>query len=274
MLPPIRLVAVIGVLAVAGALGVVGSQAASPQLRLNLNSGRFLEVITASGTHIRTSSAPGTVIQPGAYQAIVSTEVGDAEDTHHMFHLSGPGENLQTDLLGGDNPTELFAVTLLPSSTYVFEDDRNPQLTRVVFSTSAAGTEATATASSGSGSSGGSASGSTSGPKSSNVESDAVGSRIVAARGTLDGDVSTTGKLSLLFKGKKVSSLKSGRYKISVLDETSRSAFMLQRLSKEPVTVSGRSFVGRRTLTLTLKAGQWMFFSAGGKKSYFIVVSS
>src|SRR5262249_42747692 len=117
-----------------------GAQAVTPQLRFNLNVGRYLEVITQSGTHIRTSSAPGTVIPPGVYQAVISTEVGDAEDTHHMFHLAGPGQNLQTDLVGGDSPTEVYTITLLPSSTYTFSDDRNPALTQVVFSTSATGT--------------------------------------------------------------------------------------------------------------------------------------
>ena len=119
------LAAAVAALALVATLALGGAQAATPQLRLNLNAGRFLEVITASGTHIRTASAPGTVIPPGTYQAVVSTEVGDADDTHHMFHLSGPGQNLQTDLLGGDSPTEIFTITLLPSSTYTFA--RRPQ---------------------------------------------------------------------------------------------------------------------------------------------------
>ena len=70
-----------------------------------------------------------------------------------------------------------------------------------------------------------------------------------------------------------MSSLKSGRYKISVLDETSKSAFNLQRANKKPLTLSGRGFVGRRTVTVTLQAGQWLFYPSAGTKSYFIVYS-
>jgi hypothetical protein len=265
-----RLVAALsGLLVLAALLGAHGAGAAAPQLRLNLNVGRFLEVITASGTHIRTSTAPGTVIPPGTYAAVISTEIGDAEDTHHMFHLSGPGQNLQTDLLGGDNPTELYVVTLQPSSTYVFEDDRNSQYSRVVFSTSAA-----PAADTGSSTTTSSPTGSSSTTKeTSNTAMDLTGSRVVHYRGALAGSVTTAGKLGLTFNGKKVSSLRAGRYKVSVLDETAKTAFTLQRQGKQPVPVSGRVFVGRRTMTLTLKAGQWVYYSTPARKSYFVVVA-
>jgi hypothetical protein len=259
--------------AVAAALALVatgGAQAATPQLRLNLNAGHFLEVITQGGTHIRTSSAPGTLIPPGAYQAVVSTEVGDADDTHHMFHLSGPGQNLQTDLLGGDSPTEIFQITLLPSSTYTFADDRNPALTQVVFTTSSSGTADT-----GSGSSGGSQSGSggtTSNTPTSNVSNkDTVGSKVLPVRGTLTGGVDTAGRISLRLNGRTVGTLKAGRYKLSLLDETAKAAFILRLLNKQPQTISGKAYVGRRTVTVALKAGQWMFYSSPARKTFFIV---
>jgi hypothetical protein len=266
---PRRLVAALsGLLVLAALLGAQGAGAAAPQLRLNLNVGRFLEVITASGTQIRTSTAPGTVIPPGTYSAVISTEVGDAEDTHHMFHLSGPGQNLQTDLLGGDSPTELYVVTLQPSSTYVFEDDRNSQYGRVVFSTSAtpAADTGTSTTTSPTG-------GSSTTKETSNTATDLVGSRVVHYRGALAGSVTTAGKLGLTFNGKKVRSLRAGRYRVSVLDETAKTAFTLQRQGKQPVPVSSRVFVGRRTMTLTLKAGQWLYYSTPARKSYFVVVA-
>lgn len=266
----VRLVTVIvGLLALAGALGVEGAHAAS--LVLGLNEDGTLVVILPSGTPVRTSSPPGVVIPPGTYPTVVSNGVPEFRDTYHMFHLSGPGVNLQTDLLAGDDRSEVHTVTLLPNSTYIFQDDRAPQVTRVVFSTSAAGT---AVAESGGGSPSSSSGGASTGkPAPSVVNTDRVGSGLVAFRGTLTGGVNTFGKLSLSFKGKKVSTLKAGRYKIAVLDETSKSAFNLQRLSKQPVTLAGRLFVGKRTVTLTLQAGQWIFYSSPGKKSYFIVVS-
>jgi hypothetical protein len=257
-----------------GALTARDAGAAAPQLRLNLNAGLFLEVISAAGVHIRTSSAPGGVIPPGAYAVVVSTEVGDAVDTHHMFHLSGPGQNLQTDLLGGDNPSELYTLVLLPSSTYVFEDDRNPQLGRVVFSTSATGSaDAGESGGSSASASSGSSSVVVSGGKSSNVASDPFGSKVVRFRGSLAAGVSTAGRPTLTVKGRRVSSLKAGRYRVVVLDETARSPFVLQRRGGKPVTLSGRGFLGRRTITVALAAGQWMFYASPGKKSFFIVVA-
>ena len=71
-----------------------------------------------------------------------------------------------------------------------------------------------------------------------------------------------------------MSSLKSGRYKVSVLDETSKAAFFLQRLGRQAVKVSGAAFVGKHARSCsTLRAGQWFFYSTPGKKSYFIVVA-
>jgi hypothetical protein len=69
-----------------------------------------------------------------------------------------------------------------------------------------------------------------------------------------------------------VASLRSGRYKIAVDDEAPKRAFMLQRLKKQPVTVTGQAFVGKRTVTVTLDKGQWWYFSGPGKtRTYFLV---
>jgi len=262
-------------LVLAGVFGVQSSFAAS--IVLTLNADNTLEVRLDNGTRIRTSSAPGTVIAPGTYAAVVTSEVPDARDDYHMFHLTGPGVNLQTDLLAGDERAEPHSVSLQPNSVYTFRDERNVQFGAVVFSTSGSGTTVgggSSGGSSGGGSSGGGSSGSSGGttsnvPTSSNQ--DTVGSN--ALRGTLNAGVDTAGRLTLLFKGKNVGSLKAGRYTVSVRDETSKDAFVLRLLNGDPVTVSGKAFVGRRTLTVKLKAGQWMFYSSPGKKKFFIVVN-
>ena len=62
---------------------------------------------------------------------------------------------------------------------------------------------------------------------------------------TLCGSVSTAGKLTLTLKGKRVSSLKAGRYKISVLDETSKSGFTLQKLGTTGTNVTSTKLVGQ-----------------------------
>src|SRR6185312_12685768 len=96
-------------------------------------------------------------------------------------------------------------------------------------------------------------------------------SRILRNQGALAGGVTTAGKLTLAFKGKSVGTLKAGTYSISVLDETSNAAFVLQQLRKQPITLSSKAHVGRSTRTVKLTVGQWMFYSSPGKKTFFIV---
>jgi hypothetical protein len=253
---------------VAGA-GVLNAQAASASsLVLALKTDYTLEVQVSNGLRIGVSTR-GATIPPGVYDAVVISEVPEAQDDYHMFHLVGPGVNLQTDLLAGDERAEPHVVTLQPNSVYSFRDERDLSLGSVVFSTSGSGTE-TARASGGT-SSGGSAPAGAPTPRVENR--DPVGSRALPARGALAGSVTTAGKLSLSFKGKQVSSLRAGRYRLSVLDETSRSAFMLQRVKQSPLTVSTKAHVGRRTVTVTLAAGQWSFYSSPAKRSYFVVLA-
>jgi hypothetical protein len=259
--------AIVGVL-LASAVGVQDARAAS--ILLVLHPDGTLEAVLDSGVRIRPSTT-GAVIPPGVYAAVVQSDVPEFRDDYHMFHLTGPGVNLQTDLLAGDERAEPHSVTFLPNSTYVFQDDRNAGLGRVTFTTSGPAT-AVAQSSGGSPASSSSGAGKTSSQGVKNV--DLVGSAMPTTtfRGTLNGGVDTRGKLALTFKGKAVSSLKSGRYRIVVLDETSTSSFNLNKLGRKPVKVTGRPFVGRQTATLTLAPGQWMFYSTPAKKKYFVVV--
>jgi hypothetical protein len=87
----------------------------------------------------------------------------------------------------------------------------------------------------------------------------------------LSANVGTTGKLTLTYLGKAVGSLKSGSYKVAVVDEASKAAFYLQRRNNAATRVSGASFVGKHSVTLTLKAGQWSFYSTPVRRTYFIV---
>jgi hypothetical protein len=248
-------------------VATIGAQPAA-SLSLTLNYNGVLEVILANGTHIRTSSAPGAVIAPGTYAAVVNNDVADDRDGYHVFHLSGRGVNLQTDLLAGDEKAELFTVTLEPSSVYTFQDDRQPDLAHVVFSTSAAGSGTPApsggssTSSSGSGKSSGSV-----------ANSDVVGSAVLRFRGALDATVYKNGKLALNRSGKAVSKLKQGRYTFSVDDESKTAGFTLKSLRGKPVTITSKAFVGAHNVTRTLKQGRWFFYSRGGKQHQFIVFS-
>jgi hypothetical protein len=213
------------------------------------------------GTPVGSLSGAVPAIAPGSYTLHFEDSVGvEGPD----FDLRGPGVSLQEDLFFGEAPSATHRVTFLPGSTYTWRNVEQPN-TIFSFSTSSGSVSTPSTG-------GGSPTPAASGTKTS-TSKDIVGSQHVAFRGTLSGNVSTTGKLALKYLGKTVGSLKTGSYKVSVLDETSKAAFYIQRLGKAATRVSGASFVGKRTVTLTLSAGQWFFYSTPGKKSYFIVHS-
>jgi hypothetical protein len=258
----------VGLLVLVVAPGVQASRAAAPTLTLNVNLSGSLEVVLGNGTVLRTTTAPGAVIPPGPYLVLVKSDVPDSRDIFHLFHLSGTGVNVSSDLLPCENPRQLLTITLLPSSTYTYEDSRHTELTPIVFSTSSGG------------SSSDTSSNATAGP--ANVKSSAsssntsvVGSDGKASpfRGTLVGTVSLAGKLTLSRNGKSVSSLRSGRYKIAVDDRTPKSGFVIAGLHRQSFLVTGSSFVGKHTLTLVLNPGQWMFYSSTARKHRFTVVA-
>ena len=260
------MLACIGLLVLAGALGVQGSGAADlPSLYVVFQKDRTFALSLSDGTPVGTSSAPGTAIPAGTYRV----NVDDTAQAVMQFHLAGPGVELITNMTFGEDAAQTLVETFQPNSTYTFRDDFQPSAVRF-FTTSS-----TSTASGESG--GGASTGSTptksqSGGASAVTSHDIVGSAIKPFRGTLAGAVSPAGKLTLTFKGKSVASLKSGRYKIAVDDRTSSSAFEVQTPKKQPVVVTGHAFVGKHTVTVALDAGQWWYFSGAGKKTYFIVV--
>jgi hypothetical protein len=249
----------------AGSLGVQDSRAAAPPLTLNINVNGSLEVVLGNGTHVRTSSAPGALIPPGPYLAIVASDVPDTQDIYHMFHLFGPGVNVSSELLPCENPAPVNTVMLQPSSTYVYEDSRHPDLARVVFSTSAGGSSADTA---------GSAGGPSTAKSTGSVgNSSVVGSGIRKLRGTLIGTIDSAGHAALSRSAKRVATLTAGRYKITIDDRTPKLGFAIARLHGPPVVLTGSSFVGRHTVTVTLSAGRWLFYSSTGAKHDFNVVA-
>lgn len=235
------------------------------------------------------SGAPVGTIAPGTYQVQVSTpqvfadvwETGDPGDEYCggevQFSMTGPGLSYSTTLQEGDEDFASFSATLAPSSTYVAVDNTQPTVARVSFTTAATGTPTTPASPSGS------ASGSSSGGSSvtsSGGASSALGTPIasttapVALVGTLTGTVSARGKLSLTFKGKPVATLTAGRYTIVVTDNSKTSGFIIQQTAHPAITISHAGARGKHTATVTLTAGQWLFYpSVVGAKSYFVVVS-
>jgi hypothetical protein len=256
-----------------GACAVAAAHAASAQLQLTLDltSGNTLSATTPAGA-VLTSS--GT-IPPGTYQVILNNDVPDIRDTDHMFHFSGPGVIVLTDMGAGDSKTEAYTETLAPNSTYVFQDDLQPGAGRIVITTSATPASGGSTGSNGGGSSSGSGTTSNTGGKSGTTSNSSIlsgGTAKAAFRGALDGVVSSGGAITLTKDGKPVTQLKAGRYQVTVTDKAPAGSFTIQKIRSPAHTLTGSRFVGRHTTMLTLTAGQWFYYpSFTGKKTYFIV---
>jgi hypothetical protein len=254
-----RITVGIGLAAVALALWAGASQAAvSSTIHAYFDADGHLMFTYLDGTQVS-----GT-IPPGTYQVIYDNLGADDLAVDHAFHLSGPGINF------APAPTivqSTLSVTFVANGVYTLQDDLHPTLERRSFTaTTSGGTDAPPVAAP------------TSPPKSTTkaVSNDIVGSDVVnpaslPLRGTLTGAISATGKLTLLFKGKVVGELRSGKYRFAIDDRTPKLAFKVQRIKKDAVNLTGVRFVGRHTATVALVPGQWWFSSGAGKRTYFIV---
>jgi len=78
----------------------------------------------------------------------------------------------------------------------------------------------------------------------------------------LQGTVGPGFTISLKNHGKKVKTLKPGRYAITVADKASIHSFVLEQESggKFEKTLSPVSFTGTKTVTVTLKKGKWKYY--------------
>jgi hypothetical protein len=222
-------------------------------------------------------------IAPGTYQVFVTTPEVFADvdltgvfdmtacKSFTQFQLTGPGVALSTTLQDGDEDKDLLKATFQPGGTYTAVDLNQPLVARAVFSTTAtgaAGAVASPTTSSSSGK--------------GTTQADIVGSGVKPSatastaplRGTLVATVSAAGAPKLTFKGKGVTTLKAGRYTFSVSDRSAKGGFILQQIKQGAITVTGVPFVGKRRVTLNLKAGQWFFYPTFvGAKTYFVVTA-
>jgi hypothetical protein len=256
-LPSITATVVLALLTFVG-----GSRAAAPVLYASFNPDGSMRLNLADG------SAVG-VVPPGAYTVIVNNNTADDNfgDTHKV-HLFGPGVDASAVLTQEEEAQAVWTVTFQPNASYTFQDDYRPTLIHLVFRTSA-----TAVASSSSASPGNSPSstGKSPGPVATNT--DIAGSAVLTSRGTLAGVVRISGNLSLSYRGKAVDMLKPGKYTVAVDDLAAKSGFELQNLHGRSITITSTAFVGKKSMTLTLKVGRWWFFSPGGSRTSFFVVS-
>jgi hypothetical protein len=250
-------------------LGASGAQATTPIIDVVFNAGDGLTV-TYNGAPLGASTAPGTVIPAGSYNVLVENSIGDVGIT---FQLTGPGVSLDTDVDGGESATETWPETLQTNSTYTFQNASQPG-TSEAFSTSNVTLGGAPSTTSTSQSSGGVQTNSASSAGAASKTTATTATAAIPFRGALTATVSAAGKLTLSLKGKGVSSLTSGRYTISVTDRSPTNGFTLQAIRRSAIVVTSAPFVGMRTMTITLTAGQWVFYPTFvGKKTYFIVVN-
>jgi len=225
---------------------------------------------TLNGAPLGTSSGAPTTIPPGTYNVSFTnpTYVSDMQ-----FHLEGPGVKLVTNMSYGEEPSEIWVETFAPGSSYTWKDDLDPTPV-FTFVTSTSASVGSANSGSAGGSSGKSTTPISSGNNGRASSTDVVGSAILPLRGTLLGTVTPEGALSLKLAGKPVQNLKAGRYRLTVTDASKKAGFNLQQMKNSAIALTTTTFTGKRTKTVTLRAGQWFFYPTFvGKKTYFIVTS-
>lgn len=235
------------------------ASAATPQLTLNLSASGVLEITLPTGQTIR-GTASGVSIPGGHYQVIVNNEQPDFTDVIHLFHFSGPGINLQTDMGAGDDKTLVFDQMLATNSTYVFQDDRQPGLARVVIlttsSTAAGSTTAVGAASTG-----------TSG------NSSIVGAKTVPNQGGLVATIPASGAITLTRDGKPAVKIPAGRYAITVRDRSDSRGLVL-RHGKTKTVITTASYQGKTVASVIVSKGSWSFGTTAEVTKSFSVTAT
>jgi hypothetical protein len=244
---------------VAGWPGAAPARAAAAELDVTYNSPTSLSVKIAGGAAVSS----GSTIPAGPYNVIVYDA---GVDLNPHLTISGPGVSLSTDLnstgMGIDQTAPFGPYTLQTSSTYTIEDTNAGASTLVTFTTTGSSTAA----SSSSPTSGGSVS--STGSSASSASS--TGSKTI---GTLSVSVSTSGKLTLTFRGTAIKSLKAGPYAIHVIDHSRKARVTIGSTSTHAVTLSGAASTGSSSRTVTFSKGKWFVEpTAHGPKTWIRVI--
>jgi hypothetical protein len=259
-IPDSNLLALLSVVVVLGlTVGLViagrGHAAVSQNMNAFVHEDASIGLKFADGSAVGGQTAVPLVIPPGTYSISV---LDDA--TEHNFHLFGPGVDQSTDVGGLSTPT--WSVTLQPGQSYTFQCDSHPDFMWGTFQTSG-----TAAGGGGTSSSGGGTTSSGGGGTPSNGGGLSTGSKTA---GTLAATITSSGRVTFTFKGKAVTALKTGTYKIVVLDGSKKTGFAVQKPSHGTVTITSASFVGNHTVNLKLTTGTWAFGTPSGKHVFTV----
>ncbi len=259
-----------GALAALAPVATAGRTDTTQMLYVTFNGNHTFTMTAANGTPVGSASPPGTVITPGTYE-ILFDDTANVKDM--TFQLSGPGVTLQEDMSGGEETTIGDYATFQPSASYSFHDARNSTSPSTFFSTAASGGTTGGTGA-------GQAGAGTATQTTSTGSTDVVGSKAakpaapVVSRGALGATVSGIGNVTLTKAGKAVKSLKAGRYTVTIADSTSKDGLALQSLKGNTRELSGVGFTGKKTVTVTLTAGQWSYYGVLGTKNHPFTVTA
>lgn len=260
----VKAFALLAATAVVALVGAKTTRAALPTLYVNYT-------IRCTFTIVDDAGRPVTSIAPGTWQVLVTTPGSfggvDLSGTFDMtackgyveFRLTGPGVNATTTLDDGDGSSDMLNVTLQPSATYVATDDHQPTVARGTFSTTATGTATGPTVTS---------TLPVTGTPSTSKGGSSTGALIPAGTpdaGDLDAAVSSTGVPTLTYNGKAAKTLIAGRYTFLINDKSSKAGFAVTQLGKNSKTLTTAAYVGKKTITITLSAGQWTASGGTGK---------
>jgi hypothetical protein len=96
----------------------------------------------------------------------------------------------------------------------------------------------------------------------------------VPLRGTLQGKLAASGKLTLTLNGKPVSKLQAGRYTFAISDQDKQGGVSLQVNGRKvgATQLAGPAFLGTKKTTVVLSAGRWTVSAPGGQ-AYTLTVS-
>ncbi|HEY3922457.1 MAG TPA: hypothetical protein VGL76_10125 [Gaiellaceae bacterium] len=215
--------------------------------------------VSVEGGPLLDSTPTGTstaTIPPGPYQVTVRTPLPDnlwngTTCKQALFSMNGPGVTYSS-VLGTDSGPygATFNETFQPSSTYTLLDASRSN-SPVTLTTTATGTSTSllpptppSTAKGGS------------------VQTPLVGSDIVPFRGSLVAMVTPANKATVMSGKKPVTKVKAGRYKVVVEDDSASGGLSVQKVHGKTRTLTSAKFTGKRTVSVTLSAGEWTFVSA------------
>jgi hypothetical protein len=220
-----------------------------------------ITVAMPDGTPVGTPTGTPTQI-PAGYYAVNLIGPGGCTTLPH-FVLKGPGESINDNMTEGEVTSFTYNAYFLPSSTYTWTDTAAPSV--VYTFTTTADVEGSPPPAPGS-------AGLQSGNHGTASSTDVVGSGTLQLQGKLAAAVSAAGAVTLTSHGKAVSSLKAGKYTVTVVDRSKTGGFEFVK-GNQKLSLTGTAFTGKQTKTVGLTKGYWVFTAgARGNKTYAILV--